>query len=754
MNTNLPCNCIGPQTKHSSIPGSKEKKCCRHIFIKTSTFLFFCLLTGLVSFSQPFVPVAVTGFNHDVVAETGTSSLTTTTIALDAVPASNRVMYTNAFRITNAFGGGGLPDNGTITDASGTYQLNSYAANNALLLQRTQTGDLTLTTPAKFSTIRVLGFTTEGTSLINVTLHFTDATTTNALVNHSLSDWFNNTGNLVLSGFGRCTRATPAASADGYPSNPRMYYVNIPLSCTDKQKNLERISFENVTTGGSNAPYPNSVLLAVSGINTSPASISAAITDAGCSTNGSVTLTIGNVLAPYTVTWNTVPVQTGPTATNLPAGTYLATITDANGCDTVHPVTIALINDLTMTVHADTSVCTGSSFFANTISNAANYSWNPINDLSNPAIANPLITPTATRLYTVTGTTGVCSISKSFTVTFKEKAVAKFGFTINQCSSDPVQFSDSSTINGGVINLWKWFYNGTIFNTIKDPARSFPQGSHTVRLVVNGTGGCESDTTDHTFTFNEKPTISMNFNDACKLTPVDFSASETSALGISNWNWRFGDGGTATGSPVQHTFTAGGNYPVKLVGKATNGCDSDTLTNTIIIYATNAFAGNDAITASGQPLQLQGSGGISYEWSPATGLSNPFISNPIATLTGTQIYTYYLRAYTPLGCESFDTIKIQVYQAPEIYLPNAFTPGGNTANNIYRALPVGIKTFRYLKIFNRYGQEIFYTTNPQIGWNGAWKGKPQSSGVYVAIASGLDYRGLVIDRQASFVIIR
>ena len=712
------------------------------------------LLAAAATFSQPFVPVTVTGFNHDVVAETGTSSLTTTTMALDAVPASNRVMYTNTFRTTNGFGGGGLPDNGTITDAFGTYQLNSYAASNALLLQRTQTGDLTLTTPAKFSTIRVLGFTTEGTSLINVTLHFTDATTTNALVNYALSDWFNNSGNLVLSGFGRCTRATPAASADGYPSNPRMYYVNIPLSCADKQKTLEKISFQNVTTGGSNAPYPNAVLLAVSGINTATASISANITDAGCSTNGSVSLTIGNVLAPYTVTWNTAPVQTGPTATNLPAGNYQATIRDANGCDTVFNVTVALINNLTMTVHVDTSVCAGASFNANTISNAANYSWNPVNDLSNPAIANPVITPTANRVYTVTGTTGVCSISKSFSVTFKEKAVAKFGYTINQCSSDPVQFSDSSTINGGSINQWKWIYNGSIFNTIKDPARLFPQGTHTVRLVVNGTGGCESDTTDHTFTFNEKPTISMNFNDACKLTPVDFIASETSALGISSWFWQFGDGATATGNLVQHIYTNGNNYPVKLVGKASNGCNSDTLTNTIIIYATNAFAGNDITTASGQPVQLQATGGISYEWTPATGLSNPFISNPVATLTGTQVYTYVVRAYTPLGCQSFDTIKIQVYEAPEIWLPNAFTPGSSTSNNIYRALPVGIKEFRYLKIFNRYGQQIFYTTNAQVGWDGTFKGKAQSSGVYVVIASGIDFRGTVIDRQATVMLIR
>lgn len=727
---------------------------CRHMLLRNLLILFCLLFSGNTVFSQPFVPVTVTGFNHDVVAETGTSSLTTTTMALDAVPASNRVMYTNTFRTTNGFGGGGLPDNGLITDASGSYQLASYASSNALLLQRTETGDLSLASPAKFSVIRVLAFTTEGNSLINVKLHFSDASVTDALVNYSLADWFNNSSNLVISGFGRCTRATPATGADGFPSNPRMYYINIVLSCDDKEKTLERINFTNVTTGGTNAPYPNAVFVGVSGINTATASISANITDATCTLNGSATLTVGGIPPPYTITWNSTPPQSGPAATNLPAGNYQATITDGNGCDTIFPVTIALINDLTMTVHADTSVCSGASFPANTVSNAANYSWNPVNDLSNPAIASPLITPTANRFYTVTGTTGACSISRSFTVTFKEKAVAKFGYIIKQCSYDPVLFSDSSTINGGSINQWNWIANGAVFSTQQNPAQFFGQGTHTVGLVVNGLAGCVSDTVFKTFTLNIKPTINSLYNNECTLIPVNFYAGENTSTGISNWTWFFGDGGTATGSPAQHTYTAGGDYTVRLVGRSVNGCDSDTLDGLIKIYATKAFAGNDTAIASGMPLQLQASGGISYEWTPATGLNNPFISNPVATLTGTQIYTYILKAYTPRGCESFDTINIQVYQAPEIYLPNAFSPNDDALNDLYRGRAIGLREFKYLRIFNRYGQEVFSTADPQKGWDGTYKGKKQGNGVYVVVARGIDYRGIVIDRQGTVMLIR
>lgn len=373
------------------------------------------LFISLTVFSQ-FTPVVINGFNHDVIAETGTSSLTTTTVSLDGFTVSNKVMYTNTFRTNNGFGGGGIPDDGTIADASGTYQLANYATNNALLIQRNQTGDILINTPSQFNTIRLLCLSTEGTSLINATLFFSDGTSSTGLTNYSLGDWFNTTTNVVLSGFGRCTRATPASGDDAYPDNPRLFYVEIPIACADRQKNLERINLANVTTAGSNAPYPNAVFFAVSATSYS-LNITDAITDETCTTAGAVTLGISGSSAAYNVTWNTTPVQNGLTASNLAHGTYTATITDLNGCSSTHDVVIGQINDLTLTAHIDTTICYGDSFNANTISAATGYSWSPTTGVSDPNIANPVLSPTIPNtLYTVTGTSGTCSTSGSFTV--------------------------------------------------------------------------------------------------------------------------------------------------------------------------------------------------------------------------------------------------------------------------------------------------------------------------------------------------
>lgn len=462
--------------------------------------LILFLIQGNI-FSQPFVPVTVTGFNHDVVAETGTSSLTTTTIPLDGPAVSNKVMYTSAFRTANGFGGGGIPDNGIITDAAGTYQLRPYNGTNALLLQRTQTGDLTLATPAKFGSLRVLALSTEGISLVNVTLTFTDATTTNVLTNYALADWFNVTTNLVLSGFGRCTRATPASGADAYPTNPRLYYINVPISCANKQKLIQKITFTNVTTAGNNAPFPNAVFFAVSGIANNQ-TITPAITNATCATNGSATLTLGGTFAtPVVITWNTTPVQTGATATNLPAGNYQATVTEGNGCITLFPVTIGLTNNLSISARADTTICPGASFTPGIVSNATTYTWSPTAGVSNPAIANPVLSPTSTTTYTVTGTTGTCNVARTFTVTV--------GTAVTLAARADTIICNGASFNANMVS------NGTSFTWspttgVSNPAIANPVLSPTATTTYTVTARIGTCVISRTFTVTVNPAVTVN----------------------------------------------------------------------------------------------------------------------------------------------------------------------------------------------------------------------------------------------------
>jgi gliding motility-associated-like protein len=552
--------------------------------IKQSVLLLtiYCVFVSLTSTAQ-FLPVPLGGFNHDVVAETGNSSLTTTTVAMDGVPASNNVMYTLGFASANAFGGGGLPDNGLIADAAGSYQMASYTGNNALIVPRNQNGDLNLNTPASFSKIRLLCLSTEGSALVNIKLFFTDGSSTNALNNATINDWFNASANTVISGFGRCVRATPATSASAYPSNPKMFYLEVALSCADAQKTLQKINVANVTTAGTNAPFPNAIFFAVSG-KTNSRNVISAINNATCAVNGSATLTITGSAAPYTVSWNTTPVQTGLTATNLPVGNYVATITDANTCTSTYNVGITLDNNLSVTAHVDTTICRGASFAANTISNATTYSWSPTTGVSNPNIANPTLSPTTTTTYTVTATLGSCNLSRTFTVTVDAPTISP--------RADTTICNGASFIPNISGNATSYTWSPT--TGVSNPNIANPVLSPTTTTTYTATGSLGGCTSTRTFTV----TVSQSVT-------VDAGAPSSVLEGYSTQLQGSGTSGTYLWSPASSLSSATVSNPIAspvittqyyLTITTPAGCtNTDSVLVTVVPYCIkplNAFSPN------------------------------------------------------------------------------------------------------------------------------------------------------------------
>jgi gliding motility-associated-like protein len=234
----------------------------------------------------------------------------------------------------------------------------------------------------------------------------------------------------------------------------------------------------------------------------------------------------------------------------------------------------------------------------------------------------------------------------------------------------------------------------------------------------------------------------MHFNDTCKYSPVTFTANETSTnIGINQWQWYFGNSQNATGNPVTNTYTANGQYNVTLYATSIEGC-KDTATDVINIYGTDANAGADIRAGDNQPIQLNATGGISYQWTPSTGLSSSTIPNPICTHSQPGDYTYYLEAFTPGGCESYDTIVIKVFKGPDPYVPSIFTPNNDHTNDILKPFLVGITKFEYFAVYNRYGQQIFYTTSTNKGWDGKYMGKEQPQGTFVWILKATTWNSI------------
>jgi gliding motility-associated-like protein len=210
--------------------------------------------------------------------------------------------------------------------------------------------------------------------------------------------------------------------------------------------------------------------------------------------------------------------------------------------------------------------------------------------------------------------------------------------------------------------------------------------------------------------------------------------------------------------PVANIPVAG-TYQYVLSVSSNNKCSSTASDTVLITMLPRAvvFAGNDTAITINQPLQLNAidvnnSGFNSYRWTPSFGLNNGSIKNPVAILNNNISYT--VTAQTANGCTAKDDIAITVFVAPEIYVPTAFSPNNDGLNDILKPILAGIKTLKYFSVYNRYGQLVYQTSQQGRGWDGMFNGKMQNTGAFVWIAEAEDYKGNILVRKGTAMLIK
>ena len=192
-----------------------------------------------------------------------------------------------------------------------------------------------------------------------------------------------------------------------------------------------------------------------------------------------------------------------------------------------------------------------------------------------------------------------------------------------------------------------------------------------------------------------------------------------------------------------------------------NGCKSlkPAVVDLVVRPPYVVSAGPDTSVMVGQAVDLeavdvQDVGFSAYAWTPGTFLSNPTIADPVASFSETGIYTYMVSATAPNGCAATGSVTIRVYAVSDIFVPSAFSPNGDGHNDVLRAIPVSMQSFKYLTVFSRWGQQVFTTTNAGIGWDGNIGGSPAPAGTYVWMVGGVDYTGRVVEKRGTVILIR
>lgn len=231
----------------------------------------------------------------------------------------------------------------------------------------------------------------------------------------------------------------------------------------------------------------------------------------------------------------------------------------------------------------------------------------------------------------------------------------------------------------------------------------------------------------------------------------DFSLlAQTLYAGDYNFSWT---PATVLADP-DASFTKGHIQQTKTfictVTDQSNGCSSKDTITVLKSPLPQLRVSNDTMLVQHTSVQLFASGAATYTWTPAKWLDNPGSAAPVASPADSVTYT--VTGTNEYGCSASAQVHIRL--AEGIYFPNAFSPNGDGLNDEFRIVNFGYQDLKEFRIFNRWGQQVFFTMNGTKGWDGTFNSQPAEAGTYHYLIRLKLKNGVENTRRGDLTLIR
>ncbi len=462
---------------------------------------------------------------------------------------------------------------------------------------------------------------------------------------------------------------------------------------------------------------------------------------------------------PYNYSWSPPTYLNDPSISNplmqLPLNntSYTVTVVPQGilACSSSATVNVEVLKGYDIT-NSDTLICLGSTVSINAVGGNPKYTyaWSPTANVSNPTVLTPSITPVTAGVfnYTIKAIkTGCPDSSQTMKITVNPLPDINAGPDRELCIGDTIQLHATATPPNPL-----YTYNWIPASDLSDPSLPDPvfDGVATtmLQLIVADPIGC-SDTDLVLMTVN--PSNFLIVDGDRSICPRD--STTLSVIGGVSYLW------TPTMYLTDSTSANITVFPISttqftVYGYNTKGCLDSAFANVVVFPEAVVDAGENQTIYPGESAQLNAYGNCSFfSWFPPNGLSAIDIKNPIAQPSVTT--RYFVTAQTEAGCSALDSVDVILSPESLLDLPNAFSPGSGTSiNDELRILVKGIVKLNTFRVFDRWGVEVFSTTDINKGWNGQYNGKPQPLGSYVYVLDAVTSTGKRFYKQGNVTLMR
>lgn len=457
--------------------------------------------------------------------------------------------------------------------------------------------------------------------------------------------------------------------------------------------------------------------------------------------------------------WNFGDLSTNADTSHLqnPIYTYASTgtrsvrfiVTSSKGCiDTVDKDVVILDKPPLAVQPADTLICNGATVQIGAIGNGS-FSWSGPNIISNGNTASPTVAPTTTSTYTVSLDDNGCVNNDSMQVRVVNFVSLQAMPDTVICETDSVQL----WVNSNGLH-YSWTPAGSLNNPNLMNPTALPTGNPTTYTVTARIDHCTA-MDDITISLVPYPQA-----DAGPDTTICFGSTALLRGSMTGSAFTWLPVSTLTNANTLNPIASPLDTTAYVLSVTDNlGCPKPGK-DTVVVYVLPdilAFAGKDTAVVVGQSLQFNAAGGTSYFWTPSTGLNRTNIANPVGVYNGSQdSIRYKVLIGNQAGCFDSAYITVRVFRTnPQIFVPTAFTPNGDGKNDYVRPIPVGISHMDYFRIYNRWGQLVYSSTNLESpGWDGKIGGKEQPTATFVWIVKGTDFTGKIVFAKGTVTLIR
>ncbi len=314
----------------------------------------------------------------------------------------------------------------------------------------------------------------------------------------------------------------------------------------------------------------------------------------------------------------------------------------------------------------------------------------------------------------------------------------------NACENAIVNFDNNSSISSGSISQFNWdFDNNLTSGQENPPGFSYPDyGTYTISLELVSDQGCTSLASTQLEVF-ETPIADILGDPLAGCSPFDAAMFNFVDNNVYTCIWNFGDGNSVIDcGSVRNTYLPG-VYDVSLVVYSENGCVDSTSESGFVTVNETPHAdfvfSPQTVTISRNDVNFVNlsSGGSSYIWDFGDGSEESTEESPKHAFPDQHAATYAVSLTVYNGnntCYDETTKTVVVEDEVIFYIPNTFTPGDDNLNSVF--LPVftsGIDIYDYkLTIFNRWGEVLFISYNPEAGWDGTYQSaEVVEQGIYI-----------------------